>query len=73
MCAWFVDMVAPVKIQVENGLSKLLNCRSQPCDVSDQSVFTLKNAGLRDEEGKKTNVSDPLTVAQRWSGHFCLL
>ena len=38
--------------------------------MSDQAVFILKDLGLHDEEGNKTNVSDTLTAAQRISGHF---
>ena len=63
-------MGAPVKTQVENGLRKLFNLRGQTIDVSDQAVFILKDSGLHDEEGKKTNVSDPLTTAQMRSGIF---
>ena len=63
-------MGAPVKTQVENGLSKIFNFRVQTIDVSDQAVFILKDSFLHDEEGKKTNLSDPLTTAQRGSGHF---
>ena len=63
-------MVSPVKTQVENGLSKLINLFGQTIDVSDQALFTLKDSGLHDEEGKKTNVSDLLTVGQRPSGRF---
>ena len=63
-------MVAPVKTQVENGLSKLFDFRGQTIDVSYQAVFILKDPGLRDDEGKKTNISDPLTAAQRMSGRF---
>ena len=65
LCACFVDMVAPVKTQVENGLSKLLDFRGQTIDMSDQAVFTLNYLGLFGEEVNKTNVSDPLTVGQR--------
>ena len=50
----------PVKTQVENGLSKLSDLRCQTIDVSDQTVLTLKYSGRNDEEGKKTNISDPL-------------
>ena len=63
-------MVTPVKTQVENGLSKIFNFRGQNINVSDRAVFILKDLGLHDEEGKKTNVSDPLTAAQRGSGRF---
>ena len=49
LCARFVDMGAPVKTQVENGLSKLFDLRCQTIDVYDQAVFTLKCLGLRDE------------------------
>ena len=70
LCARFVDTAAPVKTQVENGLSKLFNFRCQKIDVSDQSILTLKHLGLHDEERKKTNISDPLTADQRRSGRF---
>ena len=63
-------MGSPVKTHVENGLSKLFDFRGQTIDVSDQSIFILKDLGLHDEEGKKTNIRDPLTAAQRRSGHF---
>ena len=49
MCAFFVDMVAPVKTQVENGLSKLFDFWGQTIDTSDQAVFTLNDSGLHDE------------------------
>ena len=62
-----------VKTQMENGLSKLFNFRGQNIDVSDQSVFTLNDSGLRDEEGQETNVSNPITAAQRRSGNFLSL
>ena len=68
----FVDMVVPVKTQVENGISKIFDFRCQTIDVSDQAVFILKDLGLHDEEGEKFNVSDTLTASQRRSGHFCL-
>ena len=38
--------------------------------MSDEAVFTLKDSGLHDEEGKKTNVSNLLTEYQRRSGSF---
>ena len=57
----FVDMGSPVKTQVGNGLSKLFDFRGQTIDVSGQAVFILTDLGLYYEEGKKTNVSDPLT------------
>ena len=65
LCARLVYLGAPVKIQVENVLSKLFNFRGQTIDMSDQAVFTLKYLGLFGEEVNKTNVSDPLTVGQR--------
>ena len=70
LCDHFVDMVAPVKIQVENGLNKLFYLRGQTIDVSYQAVFILKDSGLRDEEVNKKNVSDPLTASQRRSDRF---
>ena len=72
LCDSYVDMESPVKTQVEIGLSKHLNLRGQTIDVSEQAVFILKYLGLHDEGGKKTNISDLLTVCQRWSGRFCL-
>ena len=36
----------------------------------DQAVFTLKDSGIHDEEGEKTNGSNPLTAAQRRSGRI---
>ena len=68
--ARFVDMGALDKTQVGNGLSKFLYLQGQTINDYDKSVFTLKDSGLDDEEGKKTNVSDPLTVGQRRSGSF---
>ena len=38
--------------------------------MSDQAIFTLKDLGINDDEVKKTNVSDLLTVFQRRLGHF---
>ena len=55
---------------MENGLSKIFYLQGQKIDVSDQAVFTLVNSGLHDEEGRKTNVSNPLTASQRRSGSF---
>ena len=63
-------MEALVKTQVENGLSKNFDFRGQTIDVYDQAIFILKYSGLHDEEGKKTNVSEPPTAAQRRSGRF---
>ena len=70
MCACFVDMGAPVKTQVENGLSKLFGFWVKTIDTSDQDFFTLNHSGLHDKEGGKINTSDPLTSAQRRSGRF---
>ena len=53
MCARFVDMGAPVKIQVVNGLSKIFDFRGQNIDASEQAVFTLNYSDLHDEEGGK--------------------
>ena len=58
-------MGPPVKTQVGNGLSKLFDFRGHTIDVSDQDIFIFKDLGLHDEEGKKTDVSDPITAAQR--------
>ena len=63
-------MVAPVKTQVEKGLNKILDLRGHTIEVSDQDVFTLKYLGIHDEGGKKINISDPLTAAQRRLGIF---
>ena len=46
----FVNMVVPVKTQVENGIRKIFNFRGQTIDVSDQAFFTLKDSGIHDEE-----------------------
>ena len=56
----FLNMEVLVKNQVENGLSKLFDLRGQTIDVSDQAVFTLNDSGLHNEEGIKTNASNPL-------------
>ena len=69
MCS-FLNMESPVKTQVVNGFSKHFNFRGHTIDVSDQSVFILKYSGLHHEEGKKTNVSNPLTAVQMRSGLF---
>ena len=65
LCAHFVEMGAQVKTQVENRLSELFDSRGQTIKTPDQAVFALRDSGLHDEEGKKINTSDPLTVAQR--------
>ena len=49
MCACFVDMGAPVKTQVENGLIQLFNFRVHIIDTSEQTVFTLNYSGLHDK------------------------
>ena len=58
---------------MENGISKIFDFWGHTIDVSDQAVFTLKDSGLDDEEGKKNNVIDPLIVGQRRSGSFLSL
>ena len=63
MCAHFVGMGAPFKTHVENGLSKIFVLWVQTIGVSNQAVFNLNRLSLRDEEGYKTNVRDPLTAA----------
>ena len=63
LCAHFVDMGAPVKNQMKNGLSKIFDFLGHTIDVSDQTVFILKDSGIYDEEGKKTNVSYSLTAS----------
>ena len=63
LCDRFVDMRAPVKTKVKNGLIKIFDSRGQTIDVSEQAVFILKDSGLHDEEGNKTNVSDPITAS----------
>ena len=60
----------PVRTRVGNGLSKLLDLQGHTIYVSDQEIFILRDSGIHDEEGKKNNVSDPLTEAQRRSGSF---
>ena len=70
LCGSFVDIGSPVKAQVENGLTKLFDFQDQTIDVSDQAIFILNYLGLRDEEVKKTDISDLLTAAQKRSGHF---
>ena len=60
LCACFVDMGAPVKTQVENGLIEIFNFQGQTINISYQAIFTIKDSGLHDEEGKKINTSDPL-------------
>ena len=40
ICARFVYMDAPVKIQVENGISKLFYFRGQTIYLSDQAVLS---------------------------------
>ena len=66
-------MGSPGKIQVKNGLSKLFDFQGRTIDVSEQIVFTLKYLGLHDEEGKKINISDLITVTQRQLCHFLSL
>ena len=65
-------MGAPVKTEVVNGLKNLFGFQGETIDVFDQAVFTLKYSGLHDKEGKKINISYPLTVTQRGSGCFLL-
>ena len=72
LCACFVDMGSPVKSQLENGLREIFDFWRQTIDMSDQASFILKDSVLHDEEGKKTNVSNPLKAAQSRSGFFCL-
>ena len=55
---------------MENRISKIFDFWVQTIDVSNQIIFILNDSGLHDEEGKKTNVSGPLTAAQRRSGSF---
>ena len=66
-------MGAPVKNQVENGISNLFDFQGQTIDVSDQEVSPLKDSGLHDDEGEQNNVSDQTTVAKRRSSSFCIL
>ena len=49
LCARFVDMVASVKTEVGNGLSKRLDSWGHTIDVSDQAVFTFKYSSLCNE------------------------
>ena len=65
-------MGAPVKNQAENGICKLFNLREHTFDVYDQYFFILKDSGINDEEGKKTNAGNPLTSGQTRLGHFYL-
>ena len=51
-------------------MSKLFDFRGQTTERSDQAIFTLKDAGLHDDEGEKINTSDPLTASQRRSDSF---
>ena len=69
----FFNMGYPVKTQVGNGLSKLFDLWGHTIDMSDQAFFILKDFGLHDEEGNKTNVSNPLTAGKRRSGRFLSL
>ena len=48
LCARFVDMVAPVKTKVGNGLSMIFDLRGHNIDVSEHAVFILKDSGLHD-------------------------
>ena len=64
-------MGAPVKTQVENELRNLFDFWGQTIDVSDQAIFILNDSGLYNEEGNKTNVSNPLTESQSRPG--CVL
>ena len=52
LCDRFVDMLAPVKTQVESGISKLFDLRGQTIKTSYQAIFTLNYSGLHDVEGK---------------------
>ena len=70
LSARFVDMGAPVKSQVNNGISNIFDFRGQTIDVYDQYVFTLKDLDIHYQEGKKTDVRDLLTVGQRRSSSF---
>ena len=49
LCDRFVDMLAPVKTQVESGISKLFDLRGQTIYVSDQAIIIIKDFGLHDE------------------------
>ena len=49
MCDCFVDMGAPVRPQVGNGLTKLFNFRGRKIVVPDQAVFTLIDSSLHDK------------------------
>ena len=72
LCVRFLNMSAPVKNQVENGLCKLFDFQGHTIDVSDQAIFTLKYLGLHYELGKKTNVSELLTATYNKSCRFLL-
>ena len=43
---------APVTTQAEIGLSKILYLWGKTIDMSDQTIFTLKDSGIHDEEVK---------------------
>ena len=73
LCSRFFNMGAPVKTQLDNGISKIFNLQGQTIDVSDQSVFTLNDLSLHNEERSKTNVNYLLTVGQRRTGRFLLV
>ena len=49
LCSCFYDIGSPVKTQVKNGHNKLFVFRVETIDVSDQTVFTLKDSCIRYE------------------------
>ena len=54
-------------------MGQVFDFQGQTIDVSYQEIFTLKYLGLHDEEGKKINISDLITVTQRQLCHFLSL
>ena len=60
----------PSKTKVVNGLSDLFDLQGQTIDMSDQSVFTLKDSGNHDKRGGEINIINQLTSTQRQLGHF---
>ena len=58
-------MVAPVKTQVGNGMSKILYLWGNTIDMSDQGVSALNYSVLHDDEGGEINISVPLIESQR--------
>ena len=49
LCACFLNMAAPEKTQVENGLNKLLYLWGQTIAVAEQAVLILEDLSIHDE------------------------